>query len=643
MTDVRQLPDTHGQGPAPPDGGEEMAIILAIQRAIRGPLNDLAATVRMLEGLDLDPRAKAVLEVAHESTNELGVLTGDLITLAAARHGGLETGPISFDLRVTLNRLTTDWGITHPCEMKLSVDSTVPSRVCGHPSHLRRALFAWGSDLSSPADPVPLQLRVERLAETETHVQLAFMIGRSDARPAESAGEENLELMLARFVATALQGEVERSSNGVTLRLTLAKDSVTAPASAVHESVLSNKHVLIVGPSGPSRVQLQMSLQRAGCRALTAATVEDAIRELSRQVVGRRPIDMCLVDFGGRTDDVERFAQALHMDPRLVDIPLVLVVELGSTGDAAWAGALGSAGYLTKPVQQDDLVAVLSAVVTRQMDTPLEGAPLVTHHSAHEANARRLECLVVDDDNVNLVAVKTMLERLGHHVTTAACGTEALDHTADRRFDLVLTDVKMPDMDGDQVAMFLSARQRERDETPTPMYAMTATPLPGDEELCLASGIARYYRKPMTPELLASIIDHVMERGGAGESAPAQSHASAHELITVSEEHPINWDHLEITCQGVPELRTQMVAAFLSQIAISREALAELIQSGGTDEIAALSEASASSCSSIGALAAARMLEQIEAHARKNSLDEARVKFAELQAELDRVETALRK
>jgi CheY-like chemotaxis protein len=105
-----------------------------------------------------------------------------------------------------------------------------------------------------------------------------------------------------------------------------------------------------------------------------------------------------------------------------------------------------------------------------------------------------------------------LLERLGHTAELADNGVQALEAISRRRFDLVLLDCQMPEMDGYEAAR--RWREREPDRA-TPLIAMTANAMPEDRQRCLDAGMDDYLTKPLTREALARMIENWTDSRGA--------------------------------------------------------------------------------------------------------------------------------
>jgi CheY-like chemotaxis protein len=129
-----------------------------------------------------------------------------------------------------------------------------------------------------------------------------------------------------------------------------------------------------------------------------------------------------------------------------------------------------------------------------------------------------LRILLVEDNAINQRVAVRLLEKQGHSVATAANGRLAVEMTAAERFDLVLMDVQMPEMDGLEATRTIRGRER-RSGGHLPILAMTAHALKGDAERCIAAGMDGYVSKPARPADLAAAIEKVF----AQPSIPSKS------------------------------------------------------------------------------------------------------------------------
>jgi CheY-like chemotaxis protein/HPt (histidine-containing phosphotransfer) domain-containing protein len=127
------------------------------------------------------------------------------------------------------------------------------------------------------------------------------------------------------------------------------------------------------------------------------------------------------------------------------------------------------------------------------------------------ADFRPLRILVAEDNPVNRRLVTAVLELRGHTLVLAANGRDALAAWESSAFDVVLTDIHMPDMNGFEVA----AAIRARETSPVPIIALTASAQDGDDRRCLAAGMDACLAKPVSSEALIALVESLASRRGA--------------------------------------------------------------------------------------------------------------------------------
>jgi CheY-like chemotaxis protein len=121
-------------------------------------------------------------------------------------------------------------------------------------------------------------------------------------------------------------------------------------------------------------------------------------------------------------------------------------------------------------------------------------------------SVRRL-VLIADDDEDILALVRATIERSGHEVMAVADGAAALSAMAERRPDLAVLDIAMPELDGLEVLRRLRADDEMRD---LPVILLTAQAQAADVERGFATGASAYVRKPFSPRDLATRVDDLL-------------------------------------------------------------------------------------------------------------------------------------
>jgi CheY-like chemotaxis protein len=167
---------------------------------------------------------------------------------------------------------------------------------------------------------------------------------------------------------------------------------------------------------------------------------------------------------------------------------------------------------------------------------------------------RSLHILLTEDNAVNQMLARRLLEKRGYQVTVAGTGREALAAIEQRQFDLVLMDIQMPEMDGLEATAAIR-RKEQKTGAHLPIIALTAHALKSDQEQCYAAGMDGHVSKPIQPQVLFTTIENIIgtssrvEANGAADAKAATVFDQAEALARLD---------------GDAELLRELMALFLS-------------------------------------------------------------------------------
>jgi CheY-like chemotaxis protein len=261
--------------------------------------------------------------------------------------------------------------------------------------------------------------------------------------------------------------------------------------------------VLIVDDNFTNRRVLQGILNQWGMKPTAVEEGRAALQALETARRTGRPFPLILLD--GQMPEMDGFtlAELIQKDPELVGAAIMMLTSGGHAGDAARCRELGIAAYLVKPIRQGDLLdSILNVLGKAPEHKPLA---LITRHTLRETR-HRTNILLAEDNAVNQTLAVRLLEKRGYAVSVAGDGQAAIAAFEKDSFDLVLMDIQMPGMDGFET----TAKIREKEKLSgkhTPIIAMTAHALKGDQERCIAAGMDGYVSKPIRTSELLSAID----------------------------------------------------------------------------------------------------------------------------------------
>ena len=244
---------------------------------------------------------------------------------------------------------------------------------------------------------------------------------------------------------------------------------------------------------------------------------------------------------------------------------------------------------------------------------------------------QRLEILLAEDNLVNQLLARRLLEKLGHRVEVAATGMEALAALERQHFDLVLMDVQMPELGGFEA----TARIRDREKATgghMPIIAMTAHALKGTRERCLEAGMDSYVGKPIDLAGLQQAIHEIIPSKATKQVAVANG-VSRREVF----DRRVALDRVG----GDMLLLQELVELFVQDFPRLMQGIREALARKDTAKLGLTAHSLSGSLANLGALAAVDVSQRLEAMARAGDLTEAEAIYSALEEQLRRLAPAL--
>ncbi len=226
--------------------------------------------------------------------------------------------------------------------------------------------------------------------------------------------------------------------------------------------------------------------------------------------------------------------------------------------------------------------------------------------------------LVAEDNPVNQKLALRQLEKLGYGADMVSNGIEVVLALDEKRYDLILMDCQMPEMDGYEATREI--RQREGNARRTPIVALTADALESDRERCIAAGMDDYLSKPLRESELAAVLKRWL----------------THPL------DPAVLDNLRQLSKGSDEFLREVTTLYLADSPLRLEAIRKAVQANDSAALAAAAHALKGSSGNVGAKGVQELAARIERIARAGKIDGALTVVDELTRECERAQERLR-
>ncbi|MBN2289731.1 MAG: PAS domain S-box protein [Candidatus Glassbacteria bacterium] len=507
---------------------------------IRTPMNGVIGMTELALDTELSAEQRDYLKTARDSAFALLEVINDILDFSKIEAGKLDLEVIDFNLRDTLYDTAKTLAVhaqKKGLELACHISPEVPEALAGDPGRLRQIIINLVANAVKFTEKgeVVISAETESASGEETCVhfsvadtgigipaekqQLIFeAFEQADGSMTRRYGGTGLGLAISSQLVRMMGGRIRVQSEpgkGSTFHFTapfgLKKGEVQGKVS-LEAGMLQEMRVLVVDDNDTNRRILKEMLSNWGMRPTLAGDGQAALDQIRAAADSGAPFELLIIDCA--MPGMGGFALAGHIKESLEHgrIPIVMLTSAGRRGDAARCREIGISAYLTKPAKQSDLLDTIMAAVGSAGPEIKRAAGLITRHSLRERR-NRLHILLAEDNPVNRKLAASLLEKRGHSVVVAGNGKEAISHIGKEKFDLVLMDVNMPEMDGLEATAAIRGRERDAGGH-LPVIALTAHALKGDRERCLEAGMDAYVSKPIRPAELFEAIDKVIPSRG---------------------------------------------------------------------------------------------------------------------------------
>ena len=500
--------------------------LTTVSHELRTPLSGILGLTNVLLETSLTAEQETFAKAVRTSGELMLGLIDDMLDFAKIEVGRFDLSPTPIDLEPYLEEVAELFfsrGEAKGLDLATYVDPATPHQFTVDAPRLRQVLinlignamkFTQTGGVAVNIVPDPSDSQRLRFAVEDTGPgippELAGRIfnefERAAADPDRRFAGSGLGLAIAQRIIERMNSEIQlndRPGGGSVFSFALTMPQNERGASEP-SAELSGKRGLILAPAGLAPAVIVKQLEECGATARASDNLSQAAALAGAAAAASEDYDFVLLD--QRVVDDPPAALKTIREAAGRPMPAAILIQPGRRRTTEEMRAGGFGAYLVRPIRRCSLIRIAEQLITDDNIFGADPRDQRPSNTPQFALGSRLRVLIAEDDEINALLLRSMLQRQGHETTEVADGAAAVERASAGDFDVMLLDLSLPLMDGLEAAKAIRRAEQENGNAAATLIAVTADARPEARETALAAGFDRFVQKPLTPAMLRELL-----------------------------------------------------------------------------------------------------------------------------------------